>query len=1137
MQDNFKPTGPSKASKPDAGGAGLRATPVFGVVKNNIDPIRAGRLQVYISDIGSDDPENPEGWATVSYLPPFYGFVTPKAGETGYGDYTSNPTSYGFWNSPPDIGTTVICIFVNGDPNYGFYIGCVPKPEALHMVPAIGSSTNVILNNSGEGSAYGGAEQLPVTNINTNNEALSDDVNFLTEPKPVHSYAAMIYSQQGLIRDPIRGPITSSAQRETPSRVGWGISTPGRPIFAGGYTDESIAQAVSGGGDIYGLEVIARRAGHSIVMDDGNLVGKDQLVRIRSAAGHQILMSDDGQTLFIIHSNGQSYIELGKEGTIDMYSTNSFNVRTQGDINLHADNDINIHATKKLNLQAEEININSDKATSHKVGTNYSVYTMGTFTHKVDGPMSMESTGEASYASSSTTYINGSRINLNTGSTSTAPKTVNAIPFVAHSDTLYDPVVGYAACPGKLTSITTRAPAHTPWVNANQGVDIKTSSSASKELPPAPSKPVNDINKASQSTPIANPVTTAGVATIPPVPQTSKSINNNTTGALVGAVAKNAATGPAAAAVAQGSAVIATGQGKVAALGALAQTPAQLETAGVLKPGSSTLINGLINSGKQISSAITNNLFTGKPGSENLGAFLSSTQSQIQAQVSNFQRSQTALTNAGIITGKEAPEAIAGLVLSGATAGIGPTINEVKNIAASAGSFVNGQINGAGSSVTNAINAGSLAAGLAQTAMGGLGSIAGAVSAAPKFVGAAGLQAASRGIAATAFSAITGSWKPLLVGVPQNLQALARAGAALGEAISSGTASPQTIANRVGAVASAAGARGATGIAAAIGTGINAVNTLANATSTTQLVNSTSNLLNAAGRVSSALGNKTLSQTTSQISGVLRTGNNLLNTVNNINNATNVGQVVAGASSAINAINRISTTLGVSSRASGLINLPGGQMSVSSIVNQALGKVELPGTPAIKALINRAVTSSINNIPVTKGLIDNASSALTGQLSGLQSRANNLQSLALNGLPPGAAAQLTSAISSLTSAGSSPIKLPTVGLNTFDRTELTSQINSLLGDPKIPRPNFGGPSTAALAEYESIQEQNKQFFAKQTEIKKLQDEVTRARLSYYELESTLPKGDPAIESAKQEWLALNEALIAAAKEQADLLVS
>ena len=477
--DYFKPRGQLPASKPDSGGGVIRNTPTLAVVKNNIDATRGGRIQVYLEDFGAPNPEDSTSWVTVSYMSPFFG-STPASGSnksTDYGTYTQNPSSYGMWYSPPDIGSTVICIFINGDPSYGYYIGSVLQPELLQMIPAIGASPDIIANGP-ESESLGGATLLPVTNLNTNNPNITNGTQFLTAPKPIHSYSSSIYFQQGLIRDSIRGPISSSALRESPSRVGWGVSTPGRPIYQGGFTDNNVLTKVSSASN-ESLKLVSRRGGHSIVMDDGDVVGKDQLIRLRTALGHQILMSDDGQTLFIIHANGQSYIELGKEGTIDMYATNSVNIRTQGDLNLHADNNININAKKDLNIQADNIKINVEKDIAFRNGANFSGYTLGKYTIKVQGAMSMGTSGEGSYASANDMYINGSRINLNTGATANPPPEVPKIPIVAHTDTLFDKVKGWAAVPGYLLSIVSRAPAHSPWANANQGVDAKVNNNSS----------------------------------------------------------------------------------------------------------------------------------------------------------------------------------------------------------------------------------------------------------------------------------------------------------------------------------------------------------------------------------------------------------------------------------------------------------------------------------------------------------------------------------------------------------------------------------------------------------------------------------------------------------------------------------
>ena len=476
--NEIKVKGQAKSTKPDAGGGVIRTVPVLGVVKNNIDSTRAGRLDVYIADFGAPNPDDSKSWITVSYMSTFFGSTPASGAMDDFGTYTQNPSSYGMWFSPPDIGSTVVCLFINGDVNYGYYIGSILPPELLQMIPAIGATENVVLNGA-EAAGLGGATTLPVVNLNTNNKTLNDASNFLIAPKPVHSYSSSIYFQQGLIRDSIRGPISSSALRESPSRVGWGVSTPGRPIYQGGFTDANVlTNGVKSSTEA--LLIASRRGGHSIVMDDGDVVGKDQLIRLRTALGHQILMSDDGQTLFIIHANGQSYIELGKEGTIDMYATNSVNIRTQGDLNLHADNNININAKNDLNIAANNIKINAETDISYRSGKNFSGYTLGTYTVKVNGSMSMEASGEGSYASAGTMYVNGSKINLNTGSTSVIPAEVPIIPIVTHTDTLFDKIKGWLAAPGYLLSIVSRAPAHSPWSSANQGVDVKVNNNSSR---------------------------------------------------------------------------------------------------------------------------------------------------------------------------------------------------------------------------------------------------------------------------------------------------------------------------------------------------------------------------------------------------------------------------------------------------------------------------------------------------------------------------------------------------------------------------------------------------------------------------------------------------------------------------------
>jgi hypothetical protein len=717
--DTFKPRGPTKANSPDSGGGGSKQYPVIGIVKDNIDADRSGKIRVALQDgQGTTNPNDASGWTTVQYLTSFFGVVNASSGQDSddLGTYKNNSSSYGQWQAPPDIGTKVVCLFINGDPSAGFYIGSIPEPETLQMVPAIGASDRVKLN-AGEAASFGGATRLPVTNLNTNNKAKSNSNQFLDTPRPVHSYTASVMSQQGIIRDPVRGPISSSASRETSSRVGWGVSTPGRPIYEGGYNDENLPNNLSSENDQQ-LRVISRRGGHSIVMDDGDIIGRDQLIRIRTAMGHQILMSDDGQTLMLLHSNGQSYIELGKEGTVDIFSTNSINLRTQGDFNVHADRHINLHAMENLNIQAKNIHTNSEEETKSRAGKDYKVDTLGNFTVKAASAFAASSGGESSMVAGGQAFVNGSKVNLNSGSPGLTPAAVPIIALVAQTDTLFDQERGWAAAPGRLLSIASRTPAHFPWANAGMGVDIRTSGNASDNLPQAPSAPVQAINNAAANSG-ATPPNTATVASVPSTESISPAVDKNTTAAVLGAVATTAATGETAPSVTGGAAVIPTSaDGKApgivgainkaagvlntaldvvtpitknqssssvkqaaVVIGAFAQTPAQLVKAGILKPGSETLINGLASSGKSILNAVPNSMFTGKSGAENVTVLAKNVVAQSESIVNVMQVAQKNLGSAGVLTGKESPTQTAGLVAAASTAGIEQTVAMVKEAA------------------------------------------------------------------------------------------------------------------------------------------------------------------------------------------------------------------------------------------------------------------------------------------------------------------------------------------------------------------------------------------------------------------------------------------------------------------------
>jgi hypothetical protein len=333
--------------------------PYIGVVKNNLDPTRCGRVQVFIPELGGN-PDDPANWRTISYASPFMGYTSTEINQTDAQDnkesFTNVTHTYGMWMVPPDIGVEVICMFIAGDPMRGYWVACVNSNLSRYMLPGLASSTNVnsTFATANAKASYTPGDQLPVVEFNENIPANETNSNFYNAPKPIHETQYAVLKQQGLNSDTTRGTITSSSQRETPSQV-FGISTPGRPTNDPADDPNYVRKLNAGTLTENYYRVKSRKGGHTFVMDDGSVLGVDQLVRLRTAGGHQILMHDTEETIYVGHAKGNSWIELSKTGSINIYSHGGVNLRSEGDINFHSDGNINLNADKNINLHAAKI--------------------------------------------------------------------------------------------------------------------------------------------------------------------------------------------------------------------------------------------------------------------------------------------------------------------------------------------------------------------------------------------------------------------------------------------------------------------------------------------------------------------------------------------------------------------------------------------------------------------------------------------------------------------------------------------------------------------------------------------------------------------------------------------------------------
>jgi hypothetical protein len=330
------------------GGTGAIGSKMHGVfigkIKDNIDPEGLGRLRVWIPQLSNSTESNKQGWFTVRYCPPFAGASNTKE-ESQAKDatkYAQTNQSYGMWMVPPDKNVQVICSFINGELHQGIWWACLPHDGHTHALPAVAS-----------GTTHDG-ETTPLAERNRYNTADPD-----AERRPKHPLNNVI-RRQGLEKDKRRGHINAGPFRNKAKHTGlaYGVLTPGQ---------------------------------HQFVMDDGEEFKNGQ-IRLRTASGNTFIMDNDEGFIYFINATGNAWMQLDREGNVDVYAGGSFSVNAEDSINLRAGNNINMDAganvnavaAKNWNLEACEV-FNATGTTGMKLSTSQNMNILADSQFKMTG--------------------------------------------------------------------------------------------------------------------------------------------------------------------------------------------------------------------------------------------------------------------------------------------------------------------------------------------------------------------------------------------------------------------------------------------------------------------------------------------------------------------------------------------------------------------------------------------------------------------------------------------------------------------------------------------------------------------------------------------------------------------------------
>ena len=207
----------------------------------------------------------------------------------------------------------------------------------------------------------------------------------------------------------------------------------------------------------------------------------NEYFRVRTRTGHQLLMHNSEDLIYIGNSKGTAWVELTSNGKIDIYAADSISIHTQNDLNIRADRDINLEAGRNVNIKASadysaglgidssgiesgRVQIESTHNTNIIVGKDGKITTFGKF--DLNTILSNKFT-----AGTTTDILSGgnhtetaAQIHMNGPQAAVADQ---AASLSVHTNPATSTSAGWAATKYQSTpilSIMKRVPMHEPWV-------------------------------------------------------------------------------------------------------------------------------------------------------------------------------------------------------------------------------------------------------------------------------------------------------------------------------------------------------------------------------------------------------------------------------------------------------------------------------------------------------------------------------------------------------------------------------------------------------------------------------------------------------------------------------------------------
>jgi hypothetical protein len=281
---------------------------IEGVVIDTADPHEMGRLRIWCPAI--------DGEIVNATVLPWAQYLTPLGGSAyaypggGGGTKSVGPVAYGFW-AIPKIGSRVLVAILYGDYNQRVYLGSFYDEFGNRSLP-VGRNT-------------------PDGTLTSDSGDIIEPANSLLKAQFAGNLTSSIAKTRGAYERQAGQP----ADTKTPDE---GYGTRGTTVGEDGIGTLDPQ-----------LYCITTPGRHAIIMQDEPKFAR---VRIKTAEGHQVILDDANERIYVSTAGGKTWFEMDKDGHVHVYGAESISMSTGGDFNISAIGNINLSAGKSVNIAA-----------------------------------------------------------------------------------------------------------------------------------------------------------------------------------------------------------------------------------------------------------------------------------------------------------------------------------------------------------------------------------------------------------------------------------------------------------------------------------------------------------------------------------------------------------------------------------------------------------------------------------------------------------------------------------------------------------------------------------------------------------------------------------------------------------------